>query len=86
YGGAAYDEDTWATFSIGKADFTGIKPCVRCVFTTIDQDTGMSGKEPLKTLATYRNKGEGVIFGLNAIAGNFKTIKIGDKIVVHEIL
>ena len=83
-GGIPYEEDQWNSLKIGNVDFQGIKPCVRCVFTTIDQTTGKLGKEPLKTLNTYRKVGNGVIFGLNAIPLSTGTIRRGDVIVVKS--
>ncbi len=65
-GGAPYVEDSWKYFSIGNNPFRGVKPCARCVMTTIDVDRGTKGKEPLATLATYRQVGHDVLFGLNA--------------------
>ncbi len=38
--------------------------CYRCIYTTIDQKTGIKqGKEPLKTLARFKRDEKGVIFG-----------------------
>jgi uncharacterized protein len=48
------EEDTWRNFTIGSNRFTGVKPCARCVLTTVNQDTAEKGDEPLRTLATYR--------------------------------
>ncbi len=75
-----YAEDNWKDFSIGKVSFYGANPCKRCVFTTIDQETGEKGAEPLKTLATYRREGSEVIFGLNAIASSGGIIGVGDEV------
>ena len=46
-----------------------VKPCVRCSITTIEQTTAAVGKEPLRTLATYRRDAalNGVTFGMNGI-------------------
>jgi MOSC domain-containing protein len=61
---APFDEDGWQRVAIGDAVFRAIKPCERCVTTTVDQATGtLSGPEPLATLAKFRRKGEGVAFG-----------------------
>ena len=63
-GAAPFDEDTWQRIAIGETIFRAVKPCERCVITTVDQATGiMRGPEPLKTLATFRRKGDGVAFG-----------------------
>ena len=67
-GGAPWEEDTWKSLRIGDATIRLPKPCERCTVITVDPTTGESGKEPLKTLATYRRvTGAGVIFGQNGI-------------------
>jgi len=66
-GGEPYEEDSWKTFSVGKNRFAAVKPCSRCVLTTVDQDTGEKGREPLLTLSRYRKNGENIYFGENAI-------------------
>ncbi len=86
----AFAEDTWKKIKIGETIFHLVKPCARCVITTIDQTNGISdGKEPLKTLATYRlvkRGGESKInFGQNLIAESVgEIIKIGDKVEILE--
>lgn len=62
------------------------KPCGRCVVTTIEQSTGVSGVEPLRTLATYRkDPADGaVMFGQNAyvVRGQGATIRLGDRVEI----
>ena len=81
-GGKAHEEDTWQSFSVGSVDFYGVKPCARCQVTTIDQQTGVSGKEPLKSLARYRRKGNKILFGQNCLMKKSGVIKVGDRIEV----
>ena len=83
-GGRAFFEDEIKKIKIGLVDFQIVKPCARCVLTTIDQDTGMQGKEPLKTLATYRTINNNVLFGQNAIALNSGSVKVGDQVAVLD--
>jgi uncharacterized protein YcbX len=85
-GATPIDEHNWRKFSVGKNIFYGVKPCKRCVMTTIDQDSGeFTGKEPLKTLATYRGVPGGVIFGENLLAENpGGVVRVGDEIRVIE--
>ncbi|AMC33427.1 MOSC domain-containing protein [Janthinobacterium sp. B9-8] len=66
-GGAAFAEDGWKKIRIGEVIFNFIKPCERCVFTTIDPETGekSSDQEPLRTLVKYRRTAAGVLFGQN---------------------
>jgi uncharacterized protein len=51
-GGTAHEEDTWCDFRVGAATFRGVKLCGRCIMTTINQQTGEKGQEPLRTLST----------------------------------
>jgi uncharacterized protein YcbX len=88
-GGKPYEEESWNHFQIGNVDFRGLKPCGRCVMTTLDPDTGESlGKEPLATLSTYRKVGRKIPFGQNVIWNSAHwrlkmqpTIKVGDKVL-----
>lgn len=80
----AFDEDNWKNLRIGDLVFEVVKPCARCVMTTIDPETGMTGKEPLKTLATYRKKNGKVLFGQNTIIKSEGVIRVGDEIRIVE--
>jgi uncharacterized protein YcbX len=81
--GDPFVEDTWREFSIGDVPFVGVKPCDRCVMTTVDQEKGMvSGKDPLKTLAKYRNFGNKVLFGQNVIGLGLGVVSVGDAVAV----
>ncbi len=79
-GGEAHCEDTWKDFYINNQPFKGVKPCARCVITTIDPDTGKAGAEPLRTLATYRNVDKKIMFGQNVIAPTYGLIEVGMSI------
>ena len=80
----AYAEDTWPRFRIGSVNFRGAGPCSRCIITTTNQLTAERGKEPLRTLATYRRDPEDptdVNFGQNVINETKSgTIRVGDTI------
>lgn len=79
-GGSPYLEDQVGRFSINGLEFQGVKPCARCVLTTVDQETGISGKEPLRTLASYRSVDSKVLFGQNVIARTMGEISVGNSI------
>ncbi|MBL7858028.1 MAG: MOSC domain-containing protein [Cyclobacteriaceae bacterium] len=79
-GGTPYEEDQWKYFSIGKVNFAGVKNCKRCVVTTIDQETGEKGSEPLLALSQYRKRDSKVIFGQNLVALEGGEISVGDAI------
>jgi len=78
-----YQEDQFVKMKVGEVNFQGIKLCARCVMTTIDQESGEKGKEPLKTLATYRQQGHKILFGQNVVALNLGEVKVGDKVTIH---
>ncbi|MCU0420054.1 MAG: MOSC domain-containing protein [Cyclobacteriaceae bacterium] len=79
-GGEPYEEDGWSTFAIGQNRFKGVKPCARCIMTTIDQATAEVGKEPLATLASYRKRDHKIYFGQNVMAVDTHEIREGDEI------
>jgi uncharacterized protein YcbX len=66
----AYDEDHIHELSADGVKLRLVKPCVRCVVTTTDQQQGVvRGDEPLRTLKTYRWNAQlrGIAFGQNAL-------------------
>ena len=79
-GGGPYEEDTWTKFRIGSVNFESVKPCSRCVLTTVDPETGLKGEEPLRTLSVYRRRNGKVYFGQNLIALENGHIYEGDEI------
>ena len=82
-GARAYEEDEWRVFKIGEVEFEVVKPCSRCVITTLDQRSGERlGAEPLRTLNTYRRKGNAVYLAQNALARTIGTVNVGEKIEV----
>lgn len=98
-GSPAFAEDNWRKIRVGDANFRATKPCARCLITTVDQSSGKSGgKEPLRTLASYRMAKDimpnrlgsfglnetAVLFGQNLIAENVgTTICVGDIVNVE---
>lgn len=100
-GSEAYAEDNWDKIRIGDIVFRGTKPCERCVITTVDQSRGeFDGKDPLKTLATYRMAKDVmpecldslgllptvVLFGQNLIAETpGASIRVGDEVEIISI-
>jgi len=81
-GGIPFEEDTMGHFLINDMNFYGVKLCARCVITTTNQDTGIAGKEPLKSLAKYRMTNNKVLFGQNVLGGSEGIISVGDSIQV----
>ncbi len=82
-GGIEFEEDEWHEFTIGGIRFFGVKPCARCVMTTIDPQTGeKKGKEPLLTLNRYRKAGNKILFGQNVLISQLGKVSVGDSIEV----
>jgi len=81
-GGNAHLEDQIDTFKLGSVQFRAVKPCARCVLTTVDQHTAVKSAEPLKTLAGYRTINNKVMFGQNLIHNGSGTIHTGDQLEV----
>lgn len=77
-GGEPFLEDSLKKIKIGEVEFQIVKPCARCVLTTIDPVTGEKGPEPLRTLATYRTRNNKVYFGQNVVALQSGKIQTGD--------
>jgi hypothetical protein len=80
HGGDAHIEDSLDRLRIGAVEFTGAGLCVRCPMPTIDQATAEQGKEPLRTLATYRTTADGVVFGRHFVPAGIGTIAVGDRV------
>jgi uncharacterized protein YcbX len=78
----AFEEDHWDVIKIGSVLFQIVKPCARCVVTTIDQSTANKGKEPLRTLAKFRNFNGKIYFGQNLIHKNMGRLETGNFIEI----
>jgi len=83
-GDRPFGEDKWKRIQIGEVTFTVVKPCNRCVITTIDQNTGWQGKEPLRTLSKFRKRDGNVYFGENLVPDNSGLIHRGDSVKILE--
>jgi uncharacterized protein YcbX len=81
-----FEEDLWQRISLGDTVLRAVKACERCVITTVDQAEGVfRGPEPLKTLATFRRKGENVAFGQYfRPESKGKKLRRGDEVRVLE--
>jgi len=83
-GGPAHVEDGFKTFKLGNVLFSAIKPCARCVLITVDQETGVKGQEPLRTLATYRTQHNKIMFGQNLLHNGAGLIKVGEELKIES--
>jgi uncharacterized protein YcbX len=88
-GAPAWDEDRWTRLRVGALVLRVTKPCGRCVVTTLDPETGApspgdAGKEPLRTLASFRRSEGEVMFGLNLVPeledGAPALLRVGDPV------
>jgi uncharacterized protein YcbX len=83
-GGQPYEEDLFEHFNIGSVEFIGVKRCGRCIITTIDQQSLDIGKEPLKTLATYRSENNKIYFGKYLLHRGEGIIQTGEHIILTK--
>jgi uncharacterized protein YcbX len=84
----AFAEDNWQSFRIGENLFHGVKPCSRCIMTTVDPATGQKGREPLDTLLQYRKRGQQAYFGQNVLLDldfvNTLVIHAGEQVLIVD--
>lgn len=84
-GATAFAEDSWAGLRVGSVVFEAVKPCSRCVLTTVSTERGVKhpGGEPLKTLHSFRTAENGdVDFGMNLMARTSGIIRAGDPVEI----
>ncbi|NBC15943.1 MAG: MOSC domain-containing protein [Bacteroidetes bacterium] len=77
-----FAEDDWRRLRIGAVTVRLVKPCARCVVTTLDPTTGEGGKEPLRTLAQFRERDGKVYFGMNAIPEGPGSLQVGNAVEI----
>ncbi|XP_030247993.1 mitochondrial amidoxime-reducing component 1 [Sparus aurata] len=87
-----FEEDSWEELQIGSVRLQRVMSCGRCIFTTVDPETGViTRKEPLETLKSYRlcKPSEKHIYKSDPLFGQLHTVKqtgilqVGD--VVYKI-
>jgi len=90
-----FAEDSWAHVKIGDCVFRNVKLCTRCVYTTVDPETGEKHHqgEPLKTLRAFRTSldmeekkayGTAPFFGVNLGVEVMGEIKVGDEVMISS--
>jgi hypothetical protein len=74
-GTPAWAEDAWpgTRLRLGAVTVRITTPSPRCVVTTVDQETGDKGRQPLKILGRRK-----VLFGVNAIPEAPGVLRVGD--------
>ncbi len=83
-GASPWAEDGWRRIRIGAVSFRVVKPCGRCVVTTIDQVTAEGGRQPLNMLGRRRRFGQMLVFGQNMIPDAPGLIRVGDPVEILE--
>jgi uncharacterized protein YcbX len=87
-GAEPWVEDTWIgrRLQVGSVTFRAAQSCARCVVTTIDQETGEKGRQPLKALGRHRRYADGLLFAINLIpdiaAGTTGVVRVGDPLTL----
>jgi uncharacterized protein YcbX len=82
-GAPAWAEDAWTghRIRIGPVGFRVARACGRCLVTTIDQETGTRGREPLLTLAAHRRIDRKLLFGVYLVPdGDAGAVSVGDPV------
>lgn len=75
-------EDGWQTLRVGAAVLELVKPCTRCIVTTLDPLSGKAQPEPvlgaLRELRMSRDpRNKGVLFGVNAVVKQSGKVALG---------
>ncbi len=85
-GAEAFAEDGWKRILIGDVEFRVVKPCSRCILTTIDPQTGVRSedREPLATLQKYRAQTDGAMFGQNLVNDANGLLEVGMPVTILE--
>ncbi|XP_061088666.1 mitochondrial amidoxime-reducing component 1-like [Conger conger] len=87
----AFAEDSWDQIQIGNVQLQRVMSCGRCIFTTVDPDTGIiDRKQPLETLKSYRlcNPSEKKIYKTSPLFGQYFCVKrrgyfqVGDPVYI----
>jgi hypothetical protein len=83
-GATPWDEDNWTTLTAGDVSISLVKPCSRCILTTVDPDTGVrsSDGQPLRALASFRKTADGVMFGVNGVHNTRGVLSVGDPVTL----
>jgi uncharacterized protein YcbX len=79
-------EDRLRWLTIGNAKLAYAKLAIRCAVPLVDQRTGTkSGREPLRTLATYRRASQGgIAFGVKLSVVKPGSLAVGDNLSVSS--
>jgi uncharacterized protein YcbX len=77
------EEYHWDEVQLGDVTFQVVKDCARCSITCVEQETGVRGVEPLKTLAVIgRRSDKKPVFGIHAVPTTLGEITLDSKVTV----
>jgi hypothetical protein len=78
-------EEDWRRVRIGGQVFRVVKPCDRCVMTTVDPELGsFTGQQPLRALRKFHRAGKKAFFGMNLVPDSVGTLRVGDEFEVLD--
>lgn len=77
-----FAEDGWKSVTIGDVEFRFAEFCDRCALTTIDTRTYTTTKEPIRTLARFRQWDHKTFFGVRLVPVTTGVIRVGDPVGV----
>ncbi len=80
---AAYGEEQVQHYEFASLQVRSVTVCERCIVTTMNQQTGEMGKEPLRTLSGYHRRANdyagGIMFGMYVTATGDGSLKVGEQ-------
>ncbi|MCA2215429.1 MOSC domain-containing protein [Jidongwangia harbinensis] len=81
-GATPWTEDGWpgGRLRLGAAVVRAARACNRCVVTTIDQETGERGRQPLAALGRHRRIAGGLPFGVLLVPDRTAILRVGDPV------
>lgn len=83
-GGEPYEEERHPEIVVGAVRMRLPKRCSRCDVVMVDPRTAEVGKEPLRTLASYRKDGNHAYFAMNAIPECEGRVAVNDAVVYPQ--
>lgn len=83
-GSPAFAEDKWKKIRIGTVIFRVVKPCSRCMIPSINPHTAEKTAEPVKTLASFRQRDNNIYFGQNLVAENSGSLQLDMPVEILE--
>lgn len=83
-GADPWAEDGWQRLRIGGVELDLVKPCARCLVTTLDPATGLPHprQEPLRSMAGFRKQAGKLMFAVNAIPRQLGELSVGQAVEI----